>query len=420
MFITGVLFIVMYCCLFAFPDKRHVVAMVGALLFILCNQITIAEAAIAVDYNVLLMIAGSMGLVHFFIESKMPARIADMVLSKIHSACLVIVVLALLTGVISAFIDNVATVLMMAPIALTIAERLKVSPIPVIIVVAVSSNLQGAATLVGDTTSLLLAGAANLDFFDFFIYNGRPSIFFVVEAGAITSAIVLWLLFRKYTGIVEETEYTEVTDYAPTIAITAMLLLLIAASFISNKPSITNGIICMTLYVVLAIYETWKMKINQFAISAKAIDYSTLLVLCGVFIAVSAVEKSGLLAFVANELARIGGGNLFLVYTVIVWMSVLISAFIDNIPYVAVMLPVVASLSTSLQVNPTILYFGLLIGSTLGGNLTPVGASANITAIGILRKAGYSVSNTDFLKIGIPFTFTAIVTGYVVLWMLWA
>jgi len=105
--------------------------------------------------------------------------------------------------------------------------------------------------------------------------------------------------------------------------------------------------------------------------------------------------------------------------TVIVWASVLISAFIDNIPYVATMIPVIAGLATALEIDPTVLYFGLLSGATLGGNCTPIGASANIAGIGILRKEGYTVKNSDFFKIGIPFTISAIVPAYVYLWLMY-
>ena len=112
-----------------------------------------------------------------------------------------------------------------------------------------------------------------------------------------------------------------------------------------------------------------------------------------------------------------GGGDVFVLYTVIVWASVLISAFIANIPYVATMIPVIASIASVLKIDPTVLYFGLLSGATLVGNCTPIGASANITGIGILRTEGYTVKNSNFFKIGIPFTLSAIIPAYVYLWL---
>ena len=126
----------------------------------------------------------------------------------------------------------------------------------------------------------------------------------------------------------------------------------------------------------------------------------------------------GVIDALANLLAKAGGNNIFLLYTIIVWASVVISAFIDNIPYVATMIPVIAGIAAALNIDPTPLYFGLLSGATLGGNITPIGASANITGIGILRKAGYEVKNGDFFKIGIPFTLAAVIPAYVLIWVL--
>ena len=117
---------------------------------------------------------------------------------------------------------------------------------------------------------------------------------------------------------------------------------------------------------------------------------------------------------------KFSGDNLFVLYSLIVWVSVVFSAFVDNIPYVATMLPVVTGIATMLNIDPTILYFGLLSGATLGGNFTPIGASANITAIGILRKNGYEVKLGEYMKISIPTTLVSVVTGYVLIWVIWS
>ena len=129
------------------------------------------------------------------------------------------------------------------------------------------------------------------------------------------------------------------------------------------------------------------------------------------------IDVNSVIDALAGVLVKLGGGNVFMMYTIIVWASVLISAFIDNIPYVATMIPVIASIAVELGCDPTALYFGLLSGATLGGNCTPIGASANITGIGILRKAGYEVQNSDFFKIGIPFTMSAVIPAYIYLWL---
>ena len=152
----------------------------------------------------------------------------------------------------------------------------------------------------------------------------------------------------------------------------------------------------------------------------KAIDYDTMLLLAGLFCVIAGITNVGIIDELAQLIATSGKGNVFLLYTLIVFGSVVISAFIDNIPYVATMLPVLASLSSVMSVSPLLLYFGLLIGATLGGNLTPIGASANIAGVGMLRKEGYEVSFGDFMKIGVPFTLTAVCIGYLFIWIVYA
>ena len=375
----------------------------------------------ALDFNVLLMIAGTMGLVALFIESKMPELLADLIMEKVSNVQWAAVSLALFAGVISAFVDNVATVLMIAPVALEICKKLKTNPVPFIIGIAVSSNLQGAATLVGDTTAIMLGSALDMSFMDFFWYQDKLSIFFAVELGAVISAIILYIIFRKEKApIPKATERTKVTDYVPTVLLVGAIVLLICASFIPNKPNETNGLICCALLVVGLIYNYAKKKdISAVTDPLKEIDFETLGLLVGLFLMIGGISYMGVIDAAAGLLARAGGNGIFLLYTVIVWASVLISAFIDNIPYVATMIPVIASLAAQLGVDPTPLYFGLLSGATLGGNCTPIGASANITGIGILRREGYEVKNSDFFKIGIPFTLAAIIPAYIYIWLVY-
>ena len=420
MTIALALFALTYVGLLLLQDKRHLVALISALLFILCGILPLKKVLGTIDFNVLMMIAGTMGLVSLFIDSQMPARLADLILEKTPSVKWAVVFLSLFAGVVSAFVDNVATVLMIAPVALAISKRLQLNPVPIIIAIAVSSNLQGAATLVGDTTSILLGGYAGMDFMDFFFFLGRPSIFWAVELGALLSCAVLLWLFRKENGRIGTTGLTPVNDYVPTILLAGVVVLLIAASFIPGKPAATNGFICMGLMLVGILYTAWKTRNFHKAIKPiREIDFTTLLLLAGLFVVIGGITEAVVIDAVAGVFVRLSGDNLFLAYTLIVWASVFFSAFIDNIPYVATMLPVVQGMAAMMGIEPYVLYFGLLTGATLGGNLTPVGASANITAIGILRKEGNKVKNRDFLRIGVPFTLTAVMAGYLFVWVFW-
>ena len=420
--VTIILFALTYILMIAIPKRRPWIALTTAVIFVVIGAMPLGRIVAAINWNVLLMLAGTMGTVALFIESKMPERMSDLLLKKTPNVMWVAVALSVFAGVVSAFVDNVATVLMIAPVALAIARRLKLSPVALLICIAVSSNLQGAATLVGDTTSIMLGGYAKMDFLDFIFMDGKFSIFWAVQLGALATVPVIMFIFRKQKDRVEVGEPTKVEDLFPTYLLVLTVLLLIAASFIPNRPELTNGMICMGLFLiglVRAVIKNHSFDTVKYALGE--IDYETLLLLTALFVVIATLTETGVISDIAALIVKLGGSNVFLMYTLIVWASVLFSAFIDNIPYVATMLPVVEGIAAMMGLqSPYVLFFGLLVGATLGGNLTPIGASANIAAIGILRKEGYEVKTSDFLRIGVPFTLLAVLTGYLFCWFVWA
>lgn len=447
-----ILFAATYILMMAFQKIRPYVAIGSALIFIALGTIAsaspdlfgsgffnvgestysygVAQALGEIDWNVLMMIAGTMGTVYLFIESKMPQLMSDILISKMPNVKWAIVCLSLFAGIVSAFVDNVATVLMIAPVALAFCKKVNISPVPSIICIAVSSNLQGAATLVGDTTSILLAKSANLDFSDFFVDSGKPGMFWVVEAGAIVSALIILFMFRKDNAKIEFNARTKVEDKFPTFLLIGTIVLLIAASFIPYKdgaaegqfykPDITNGLICIGFFIIGIIREVFFNKNYKIVKDTfKEIDYYTIALLTGLFIVIGGIKSAGVIDVIGNGIAKLGSGSEFIIYTIIVWISVILSAFIDNIPYTATMLTIVPVIAADMGMEPKLLYYGLLCGATLGGNLTPIGASANIAGIGILKKEGYEVNATTFMKYGVPFTLAAVLTGYILIWFIW-
>ena len=432
-----VLFAVTYLLMLRLPQYRPWAALCSAAVFIALGELgmydfSLRAALAAVDYNVLLMMAGTMGTVALFIESKMPAKLAEMLIVRVPDVRLAVCMLALFAGVISAFVDNVATVLMVAPVGLAIARKLKISPVPVLIAIAVSSNLQGAATLVGDTTSILLGSFADMNFFDFFWMHGRPGIFWGVELGALASLLMLLRLFRRETQPIEARVETQVEDDVPAALMLLTVGLLIAASFLPRPQGgvllalyeLRSGLVCMALClfgVARACLRAHSIKPLRRA--AEELDCDTLLLLFGLFIVIAGIRAAGVIDAAAALFHAVAGEDPFRLFTLLVAVSVVLSAFVDNIPYVAAMLPVVQSIAALMNngagMEPYVFYFGLLTGATLGGNLTPIGASANIAAIGILRKNGEAVTTRDFLRIGVPFTLVAVLTGYVYLWLVW-
>jgi len=442
-----VLFILTYVAIIAFPKfKPHVtggVALVCSVALAISGYLKWHSAfSDAIDYNVVMMLVGIMITVGLFTESGMPNKLSNKLISKIPNAMWILVLLSVLSGVISAFVDNVATVLMLAPIGLAIAKKVNISPIPVLISIAVSSNLQGAATLVGDTTSVMLGGYADMSFLDFFFMNGKPSIFFAVEIGMLLTIPVIILIFRKQNKKMKvEVEKINVTTLFPTIMLILNILVLVCASFLPLPEgffkSHFNGLACMFFGLVCAVHyfivkgKPVKTENGEFVGGRKqatktifgSIDFPTVLFLIFLFVIIRAVEAVGIINDISKFFTKVGSKNIFLLYTLIVFGSVLISAFIDNIPYVATMLPVISGIVAGLpNASPNVMYllsFGLLCGATLGGNITPVGASANVVAIGMLNKEGHKVKSKDFFKIGIPFTLVAVLGGYLFCWLVW-
>lgn len=422
-----VLFAVTYVLLLALPKYRAYVALGSAVLYLATTILPINKLLGSVDWNVIMMIGGTMGIVALFIKSEMPSLLAEKIIKKTPDVRWTVVALAFFAGLVSAFIDNVATVLMIAPIAITICKKLEISPVKCIIAIAISSNLQGAATLVGDTTSIMLGGYADMTFLDFFVYKGRMGLFFVVQISAILATAMLFFMFRKDKQKVDVESTTIVKDYFPSILLLLMIVLLIAASFLPDNLKImvgdqdlTNGVICMSLMIIGIIKDVITEKnIKAVLTTIKEIDFFTLLLLGSLFVVIAGIKEAGVIDKLSEVFVNMSRGNLFAIYSIIVWFSVLLSAFIDNIPYVATMLPVVSGIAALMGVDPTVLYFGLISGATLGGNLTPIGASANITALGLLRKEGHEVNALTFMKISVPFTLIAVVTGYALIWLIW-
>jgi Na+/H+ antiporter NhaD/arsenite permease-like protein len=413
-----IIFIIAYFLFVLLPHKRTLVALGGSLLLIFSGAISFREAFLAVNWNVMGIFVGTLILADVFMQSRVPAYIAEIVVDKAKSSAWAILFICILSGFISAFVENVATVLIVAPIALALAKKLKINPTKMMIAIAVSSNLQGAATLIGDPPSMLLGGFAKMNFGDFFFYHGKPSIFFAVELGAAASFLVLYFIFRKHQTKTRLIPVEKVRSWVPTVLLIGLIVLLALSSFFDTGFNSLAGQLCM-VFGILAL--AWEKLVNKTSIISgfKGLDWDTTFFLMGIFIIVGGISLTGWIQVLANYLAGLVGGNIFLGYTVIVFLSVLLSAFIDNVPFLAAMMPVAIIMSDKLQINPSLFLFGLLIGASLGGNITPIGASANIVACGLLKKEGYQVKFADFMKIGVPFTIAAVTTAYLFTWFIW-
>jgi len=386
-------------------------------LLLISRAFSLTQAISSINYNVLGVFLGTMILSSLFIFSAVPAYLATKLVDRSKNVGMALLSVCLLAGFISSFMENVATVLIVAPIAFEVARKLKANPIPFLIGIAVSSNLQGCATMIGDSPSMILALSSGMNFMDFFWMKGKPGITFAVELGAVASFYVLYLLFKKYKEPVTQLEEVKVKTWFPTWLLTLMMLTLALSSFVKNKPTYTIAFICIVYGIVGLIWHELKHKESLSVV--KDLDWHTFFFLIGIFVLVGSLTYTGVINDIANFITNFTQGNKFLAYTIIVWLSVLLSAFIDNIPYIVAMIPVAKLVAASLGASPELFLFGLLIGTSLGGNITPIGASANVVAVGLLRKHKYQVKFSDFIKIGFPFTIAAVSVAYLFIWFIW-
>ena len=416
--ISLILFVLAYLLFVIFPKRRSLVAIGAATLLLLTRTLSFPQAFGAVNWNVMGIFVGTLAVADVFMKSRVPAVIAEIIVDKARNTAWAILLMCALTGFISAFVENVATVLIIAPIALTLARKINLNPIKMMIAIAISSNLQGTATLIGDPPSMLLAGFTKMNFGDFFLYRGKPSIFFAVELGALASFLVLMFLFRKERHRAKVIPVEKVHSWIPSILLVLLIILLAASSFFDTGFTCAAGIICMIIGIISVAWEKIVNKGRVFEL-IKSLDWDTSLFLVGIFILVGSLTLTGWIDNIAQSLSNVIGGNIFFGYTLLVFISVIISAFVDNVPFLAAMLPVAIQMANRLNVSPSLFLFGLLIGASLGGNITPIGASANIVSCGLLKKEGHEVKFKDFMKIGIPFTLAAVVAAYLFVWFVW-
>jgi len=416
------IFLVCYALIGYFMNRQKqglalVSVYLGAVVLLLSRAINLNQALVSININVLGVFLGTMVLSSLFIFSGVPAYLASNFVDKSRSICMAMLLVCGLSGFISSYTENVATVLIVAPIAFEIAKAININPVPLLIGVALSANLQGTATMIGDSPSIILAMQSGMNFNDFFWMKGRPGIFFAVELGAIGAFFILWLIFRKHNQSPKKIEIIKPKTWIPAIFMSLMVLSLVISSFIKNRHQYTVAFICLSWAFVGLIWHEFK---HRESISlVRNLDWQTFFFLIGIFILVGSLSYNGIIEDIAGCLSSITGQNAFFAYMLIVWMSVFISAFVDNIPYTIAMIPVAKIVASNLGMSMYPFLFGLLIGTCLGGNITPIGASCNLVTIGILRKEGYKVKFSEFVKMGLPFTVIAVLLGSLFIWFFW-
>jgi Na+/H+ antiporter NhaD/arsenite permease-like protein len=412
-------FVVTYAAIIAFHRYKFLIAWAGVGMILLLGILTPPRVLHHINWNILGIFWGSLVVAELFIHSRIPACIAEITIDRSKNLVWAIIWLSAFSGIISAFVENVATVLIVAPIAFEVSRKLKVSPVPFILGICLSSNLQGTATLVGDPPSMILASYTRMTFNDFFFFQGRPSLFFAVEFAAVVSLIVLYYLNRKYRQPIQRITPEKIVSLFPGFLLVGLILALAIASFSGGFMDYLGGMVCVGFGLVGITWSIFTKKVKPFHV-IRDMDWETLFFLAAIFVIIGSLTETKTTTFLAETVGRVTSGNLVITYVILVVFSVFISAFVDNVPYFTAMAGIIPMLASSYGYPVYLLLFGTIIGTTVGGNITPIGASANIVAIGLLKKQGYDINFSQFVRVGLPFTLFAVIASAVFIWLFWA
>ena len=408
---------------------RTTIAMVGATFVILIGILTglftastsFEFAISSIDFNTIGLLLGMMIIVAILGETGV-FEYLGVRMSKASKGDMwrLMVMFCIFTATISMFIDNVTTVLLIVPITISIFKTLKISPIPFILAQVLASNVGGTATLVGDPPNILIGSAANIDFSSFIINMGPT-----VAVSLFASLFILKFQFRKYLeqkphnieDLLSQDEKVLIKDKSVLKKSLAVLLGVIFLFVIHGSINIEPSIIALSGAGILMIVA--KSRPEHIL---RQVDWSTLIFFAGLFIIISGAVKAGTIDVLSSIVLQISGGNPWLLFFMIIWISAIASAFIDNIPFAATMIPLifaiyntesVAAVFGSLAINP--LWWALSLGVGFGGNGTLIGSSAGIVATGLAEINGHRITFNQFLRVGFPFMIASVAVGSIVL-----
>lgn len=387
-------------------------ASLGASALLLASGILKIEDAVfnAIKWDVLGIYWGFMMVSFVFMKSRMPDFIAMKLLKMVRVEKYAILSLCVLTAFLSAFMENVGVVLIMAPVAITIAKLLNSSLFRYMVAIAISSNVVTTVTMVADPPSIILALETGMKPLDFYWFNGRPGLGTLTIFGVIAAMSTLLFQFRNMNKKVEiETEKIYVTKGA-----SALFALGVPALAIAPELGIKVGIVGFAVGAIALYMGRQDIKEMLFEF-----DWDSFLFIVGIFMVIFSLSASGILMDFSEFLVKSGFKDPAFMLAFVTWVSVAASSFMDNVPYTILMIPVCRNLAEIIGMSAWPLLFGMLVGTGIGGNITPVGAAANVFACGILEKNGYKIVLKEYLKIGVPFSIAAVATVHILLQIFW-
>jgi Na+/H+ antiporter NhaD/arsenite permease-like protein len=413
--VAGGIFLVAYALIAVERWDRTLVALLGGFAVVALGLVDQHQAFESIDLNVIFLLSGMMIIASTLGRTGIFDWLAIRSVRLSHGEPLrLLLILCVVTAVLSAFLDNVTTVVLTAPITLSIARRLDVSPVPYLISQILASNIGGTATLIGDPPNILIGSAAGLDFVDFLV-NLAPVtvIVFIAFVG------IMRLFFRdslqvpaeRREAALEMTEAATITDRP----LLARSLLVVALTFVGFLLHSAIGVEAATVAMLGATVLMLVARIDPHE-AFREVEWSTLFFFVGLFVLVESIIQVGIVGSVAESLATVSGGNAAIASLGLLWVSAVASAIVDNIPYTATAIPIVDQLiAAGLPAQP--LWWSLALGACLGGNLTIVGASANIVVANVGARAGYPIRFREFFRYGSVVVVVSLAISSVYVWV---
>ncbi len=409
----NIILIIVYVLITLEKLPRVVLALLGASLLLIFRSVTQEEAFHYIDFNVIFLLVGMMILVNILKETGGIRWLAIWTAKKVNgSGVLLMIYFAFLTAFVSAFLDNVTTVLLIGAVTIAIAKDLKINPVPYLITQVIASNVGGTATLIGDPPNIMIGSAAGLDF-NQFIFHLTPVVLIILPVNICT----LYFIYKGQLNIsntakkeLEEMSLKGVVTHKKLLIKTLVVISFVILGFFFHASlGLEAGTIALAGASVLLIFENKKDIWDD-------VEWTTIFFFIGLFIIVGAVEKVGTIHYLSELVFKLSKGSYETTVIAILWMSGVLSALLDNIPYTATMIPLIKNLGTHYQdLKP--LWWALSLGACLGGNGTLIGASANIIVADMANKSKHPITFMEFLKVGSIVMIEALIICSVYLWV---
>lgn len=400
-------FVVCFALLIARKVKIAYVALASAAVLLLTGTVGPSQALDSIDWNVLGVYWGFGVLSIALAQSGIPSLIALHLLRRAKEERYAIFYLCCLAVFLSSFMPNPLVVLLLAPVCVEVARRVGTSLFEYLIPVAISSNVATTITMVADPPALILAEKTGMRFLDFYWFHSKLGIGTLSAVGASMFLLTLFLIFRSKRGKISFQEEELKVSYGASFLFVAGVL---ALSFSPHPPGLVG------LAVGLGSLLLYPGGLHR---TLREFDWETFLFILGLFVVVGSLELTGLTSSFAERLAGLAIRNPSVLLALFIWMSVALSSFIDNVPYTLLMIPVCKNLASAVSMDSLPLLYGMVVGTGIGGNILPIGATANVIACGMLEKRGHKIRLREYLRLSVPPTLVAVGTVQVLLQTLW-